>query len=34
MANVFISYLREGIEFAQRLHYELEARAHEPWADR
>ena len=26
MSDVFISYLRKDIEFAQRLHHELEAR--------
>ena len=31
MADVFISY--SHIEFAQRLHQELEARDREPWAD-
>ena len=33
MSDVFISYLRKDIEFAQRLHHELEARAHAPWVD-
>ena len=33
MADVFISYSRKDIEFAQRIHQELEARNHEPWVD-
>ena len=33
MADVFISYSRKDIEFAQRIHHELEARNHEPWVD-
>jgi len=31
--DVFISYSRKDIEFAQRLHHELEARDREPWVD-
>jgi hypothetical protein len=30
MSDVFISYSRKDIEFAQRLRYELEARDREP----
>ncbi|HIB99966.1 TPA: hypothetical protein EYO63_09730, partial [Candidatus Poribacteria bacterium] len=30
MADVFISYSRKDIEFAQRLHHELEFRARDP----
>jgi len=33
MVDVFISYSRKDIEFAQRLHHELEARDREPWVD-
>ena len=33
MADVFISYSRKDIEFAQRIHQELEARDREPWVD-
>ena len=33
MADVFISYSRKDIEFAQRIHQELEARNREPWVD-
>ena len=33
MADVFISYSRKDIEFAQRIHHELEARDREPWVD-
>ena len=33
MGDVFISYSRKDIEFAQRLHHELEARDREPWVD-
>ena len=33
MADVFISYSRKDIEFAQRVHHELEARDRQPWAD-
>ena len=33
MADVFISYSRKDIQFAQRIHQELEARDCEPWAD-
>ncbi len=31
MADVFISYSRKDIEFAQRLHHELEARERQPY---
>ena len=31
MADVFISYSRKDIQFAQCLRYELEARDREPW---
>jgi hypothetical protein len=34
MSDVFISYSRKDIEFAQRIHQELEAREREPWVDR
>ena len=33
MADVFISYSRKDIQFAQRIHHELEARDREPWVD-
>jgi len=33
MADVFISYSRKDIQFAQRIHQELEARDREPWVD-
>ena len=33
MADVFISYSRKDIGFAQRIHQELEARDREPWVD-
>ena len=33
MADVFISYSRKDIEFAQRIHQELEARDRQPWVD-
>ena len=33
MVDVFISYLRKDIEFAQRIHHELEARDRQPWVD-
>ncbi|HHZ90971.1 TPA: TIR domain-containing protein [Candidatus Poribacteria bacterium] len=33
MSDEFISSSRKDIEFAQRIHHELEARAHEPWLD-
>ena len=33
MSDVFISYSRKDIEFAQRIHQELEARDHQPWVD-
>jgi len=33
MADVFISYSRKDIEFAQRIHHELEARDRQPWVD-
>ena len=33
MSDVFISYSRKDIQFAQRIHQELEARNHEPWVD-
>ena len=33
MADVFISYSRKDIEFAQHLHQELESRDREPWVD-
>ena len=33
MADVFISYSRKDIEFAQRIHQELEARDRDPWVD-
>ena len=33
MADVFISYLRKDIEFAQRLHHALESRDREPWVN-
>ena len=33
MADVFISYSREDIQFAQRLHHALESRDREPWVD-
>ena len=33
MAAVFISYSRKDIQFAQRIHQELEARDREPWVD-
>ena len=33
MADVFISYSRKDIEFAQHIHRELEARDREPWVD-
>ena len=31
MSDVFISYSRKDIEFAQRLHHELEARERQPY---
>ena len=33
MADVFISYSRKDIQFAQRIHHELEARDRQPWVD-
>ena len=33
MSDVFISYSRKDIQFAQRLHHGLETRDHEPWVD-
>ena len=33
MADVFISYSRKDIQFAQRIHQELEARDLQPWVD-
>ena len=33
MADVFISYSRQDIQFAQRIHQELEARDRQPWVD-
>ena len=33
MSDVFISYSRKDIQFAQRIHQELEARDREPWVD-
>ncbi|HHZ89379.1 TPA: TIR domain-containing protein [Candidatus Poribacteria bacterium] len=33
MVDVFISYSRKDIEFAQRLHHTLESRDHESWID-
>ena len=34
MADVFISYSRKDIEYAQYLNQELESRDCEPWVDR
>ena len=31
MSDAFISYSRKDIEFAQRLHHELEARERQPY---
>ena len=33
MADVFISYSRKDIEFAQHIHQELETRDRQPWVD-
>ena len=33
MADVFISYSRKDIEFAQHIHQELETRDRQPWID-
>ena len=33
MSDVFISYSRKDIQFAQRIHHELEARGRQPWVD-
>ena len=33
MSDVFISYSRKDIQFAQRIHHELEARDLQPWVD-